>query len=1003
MSQMSERRLKDEVSRMTRTRAKLNGSEGSGYWRSLEELQDTEEFRNFLEREFPESASTWLDPVGRRNFLQLMGASMALAGIGACTKQPNETIVPYIKQPEELIPGKPLFYATAVPQSGYGQGVLVESHMGRPTKVEGNPDHPSSLGTTNIFSQASVLDLYDPDRLDVVTKAASISTWEEFLAEFNLALETLAGRDGDGLRILTETVTSPTLGDQIDRLLEKLPEAKWHQWDPVGEDSSKEGARIAFGRYLKPQYDLRNAEVIVSLGSDFLYWGPGASRYAREFADKRRLSSGNKTMNRLYVAETTPTVTGGMADHRIAVKASVLGSIASSLAAKLNHTSSTAFPEHDKWIQAVTSDLLRHRGSSLVIAGDEQPPEVHALAHVINDYLGNTGKTVSYTEPVEVSAENHLRSLGDLTSDIQNNRVEVLLILGGNPVYNAPADLSFGDAMANVRLRVHLTQHVNETSELCHWNIPEAHAMESWGDIRSFDGTISIIQPLIAPLKGGKTAHQLLAVLLGEIGTSDYQAVRAYWQQQKGGPGFEDFWRKSVHDGLIADSSARAVPAAVTVDSSSIDAPGPGPGLEIVFRPDPCIGDGSHANNGWLQELPKPLFKTTWDNVAMLSPGTAGELGLSNGDVVRLGSQGRSVDAPAWIQPGQANGVITVHLGYGRTRAGQVGNQVGFSAYQIRTSSGLWFNADLTLEKTGEYHLPATTQNHHLIDLQTETEQANLRHLIREGTLAEYNENPDFVHEMAHEFPEEYTLLPPHEYKGHAWGMSVDLNSCIGCNACVVACQSENNIPVVGREEVLNGREMQWIRVDRYYRGDLEDPEWANQPVMCQHCENAPCEVVCPVAATSHSDEGLNEMTYNRCVGTRYCSNNCPYKVRRFNFHLYQDWDSPTLQMMRNPDVSVRSRGVMEKCTYCVQRINSAKIASRNEDRPIRDGEIQTACETACPTRAITFGDINDTGSRVSELKKDKRSYGILTDLNTRPRTTYLARIRNKNSEAVDE
>ncbi len=975
---------------------------GARYWRSLEEWADTPEFRRFVEREFPENASQWADPVGRRRFLKLMGASLAMAGVGACTVQPPERIIPYVKQPEEIVPGKPLYYATAMPQWGIGQGLLVESHMGRPTKIEGNPDHPASLGASNHFSQASILGLYDPDRSDVIRRAGRIDTWDNFLAELASALEVEAGRGGRGLRLLTGTITSPSLAAQIEELLTLYPGSKHHQWEPLNRDNVLEGAKLVFGRPVETRYRFDRAKVIVSLDSDFLAWGPASVRHARDFAGARRSEDGE--MSRLYVVEPTPSLTGGVADHRLALESHRVEAVARRLAANLGIEGGAASVESaEQWIAGAVADLQRHRGDSLVVAGDGQPPIVHALAHAINHRLGNVGSTVEYTRPLGARPVNQTESLGSLVDDMRSGGVDLLVILDGNPVYDAPVDFDFAAALQSVKLRIHLSQSEDETSQGCHWHIPGAHFLESWGDVRAFDGTVSIIQPLIRPLYGGRSSHELLGALLGRPGLTAEQAVRDHWAAQMG-PDSEKQWRKSVHDGVVAGTAFPPLTpqldeAALRAEAGSTTSPS---GMEVLFRGDPCVADGRYANNGWLQELPKPLTKLTWDNAALISPAMARELSLENGDVVRLSHGERGVEAPIWVLPGQAARSVTVHLGSGHRRAGRVAEGVGFDAYPLRESDKLWNAAGIQIEKTGQRRFLACTQNHHLIETGLASQQAHDRHLVRETEIEEYRSNPEVIHEMGHEFPEEMTLYPPHEYPGHAWGMVIDLGACTGCNACVVACQSENNIPVVGKQMVEMGREMHWIRIDRYFEGDLDDPRYVHQPMICQHCENAPCEVVCPVAATSHSAEGLNEMTYNRCVGTRYCSNNCPYKVRRFNFLLYQDWDTPSLKLMRNPDVTVRSRGVMEKCTFCVQRINAARIVARNEDRKIEDGEIVTACEAACPSQAITFGDINDSASRVARLKADKLNYGILNELNTRPRTTYLARLKNSNPELAD-
>ena len=1015
------------------------------FWRGLIELTETQEYNDFLRHEYPYGAlhqmvqggalppspdgmeggaAKGAHSLGRRDVLKLMAASAAFAGLTACTKLPTEKIVPYAQQaPEEFIPGKPLFYATAMPFGGIGTGLLVESHMGRPTKVEGNPGHPASLGAADVFAQASVLGLYDPDRTQVAVRNGRIGSWSAFLTTLDQLRLQLASSKGAGFRLLTETVTSPTLADQIHSLLAQFSSAKWHQFDPCGRDAAREGARLAFGEYLNTVYRFDRADVILSLDADFLCSGPGRLRYAHDFADRRRISDRQSTMNRLYVVESTPSPTGAMADHRWPLRPSEVEGFARMVAKGLgikaqSEAQSEALPSSSNlsaaWVSALVRDLQDHRGRSLVVAGDQQPPVVHALAHAMNEALGNVGESVYYTAPLEANPVNQLESLRELVSDIEAGQVDVLMILGGNPVFTAPADFQFGERLLKVGLRIHLGQHEDETAELCHWHIPQAHYLESWGDVRAFDGTVSIIQPLIAPLYEGKTAHELLSLLLGQAGGVPHSVVHDYWKSQTPAPNFEAAWESWLNEGVVAGTALPAKPVKLLPDFQARvlqGAPGgrsPGEGLEIVFRPDPTIWDGQFANNGWLQELPKPLTKLTWDNAAMLSLASAERLGVKNGDVLKLRFEDREVQAPVWIMPGHADGCVTVHLGYGRRRAGKVGSNVGFNAYAIRPSSALAFGSGLQIAKTGATYPLVTTQHHHIITGENQKKEeeesvvAARRDLVRVASLEEFRRNLDFAKDPEVETTRAPSLYPGFKDEGYSWGMAIDLNSCTGCNACVAACQSENNSPVVGKEEVARGREMHWIRVDTYFRGALENPETYHEIVLCMQCENAPCESVCPVGATVHSPEGLNEMVYNRCVGTRYCSNNCPYKVRRFNFKLYQDWTTPSLKALRNPNVTVRSRGVMEKCTYCIQRINARKIEAEEKDRELRDGEILTACQQTCPTQAIVFGNIKDPDSRVSKLRAQSRNYALLTDLNTRPRTTYLAKLRNPNPEVKE-
>jgi MoCo/4Fe-4S cofactor protein with predicted Tat translocation signal len=986
------------------TRRGLDGPGGPRFWKSLDELAETQEFREFVHREFPEQASQFEDPEGRREFLKIMGASLALAGLGACTRQPQETILPYVKQPEQVVPGRSLFFASAVTLGGYAKGVLVESHEGRPTKVEGNPDHPQSLGATDVFGQAHVLGLYDPDRAQTVKFYGEVRTWAVFNEALRAALEKQRGSRGAGLRFLSGTVTSPTLRTQLEGILAEFPAARWHQYEPAGRDNVRAGAILAFGEPVEAQYRLERADVILSLDQDFVGSGPANLRLVREFASRRRVQGERAEMNRLYVVESTVSAAGAVADHRLPLRASEVEGFARAVAAALGLPVEGGTSAHAAFIAALAKDLRTRAGASLVMAGEGQPPAVHALAHAMNQALGSVGKTVVYTDPPEAKSEDQLASLKELGADMEAGRVELLIILGSNPVYNAPADLEFARRMDKVGLRIHLGLYEDETGERCHWTLPEAHPLEAWSDARAVDGTVSILQPLIAPLYGGRSAHEVLAAFGDPPDQAGYDIVREHWRARGLAADFEKRWARALHDGVVAGSALpeKRVTLKIGPWSRPADA-APAGGLEIVFRPDPSVWDGSFANNGWLQELPKPLTKLTWENAALLSPATAARLGLPSpqetsrgavSPIIELQYKERRLRAPAWIVPGHPDDSVTVHLGYGRTRVGRVGNGAGFSAYALRTSGAPWFDSGLEVRGTGETTRLACTQNHWSMEG---------RHPVRvAATTADYDRKPHFAREMGEDPRPGSSLFPPHKYEGHAWGMAIDLNACVGCNACVTACQSENNIPVVGKDQVARGREMHWIRVDRYYEGDpgrSETIEAYHQPLPCMHCENAPCEVVCPVAATVHSDEGLNEMVYNRCVGTRYCSNNCPYKVRRFNFFLYQDWDTPSLKMMRNPDVTVRSRGVMEKCTYCVQRINRARIEAKNEGRGIREGEIKTACQSVCPAEAIVFGDVNDPKSRVSRLKAEPRNYGLLSELQTQPRTTYLAAVRNPNPE----
>ncbi len=1005
---------------------RLEKSRGRDYWRSLDEIAATDGFQDFLHREFPRQASEWLDDEGRRNFLKLMGASLALAGMSACTKQPTELIMPYVNAPESVIPGRPQFYATAFTLGGIATGVLMESHMGRPTKVEGNPQHPASLGATDVMTQASVLNLYDPDRSQTVNFLGEIRSYGSFLPAFRKAMKfpdvpaeapppptpdaapqepkPQQPVDGSGIRILTETVVSPTLAAQLKDILRLYTGSKWYQYEPLGSHGARGGSNLAFGQYVNTVYHFDQADVVLSLDADFLGVGPTGVRYARDFTGKRKVRGDRTAMNRFYAVETTPTNSGAKADHRIAIKPSQMADFARALAAAAGAGVSAASPPVEaKWFNALVQDLQAHRGAGIVIAGEQQTPEIHALVHAINGALGNAGKTVTYTDAVEANPGDQLQQLQALANDLDSGVVELLVIVGGNPAFNAPPDLYLRDKILKAKLRVRLGLYEDETSELCQWHVPEAHALETWSDARAFDGTATIMQPLIAPLYQGRSAHEFLAAFTDTPEKSGYDLIREYWQKQHPGADFEDWWKRSVHDGVVAGTALPAKTVTAKAPTAGAQAsPGGSGALEISFHPDPYIYDGRFANNGWLQELPRPISRLTWDNAALISPATAKRLGVTNEDRVELKVHGHHVLAAVWIQPGQPNDSVAVNLGFGRTRSGRAGNGAGFDAYPLRPSFSSTFATGLELRKTGKKFKLAATQHHYLIDgAELEATQEKKRGVVRSASISEYKEHPAFAQELIEDPAKQNLTMYPEtfKYEGYKWGMTIDQTACVGCNACVAACQSENNIAVVGKEQVLNTREMHWIRVDRYFQGSVDSPEIHFQPVPCMQCENAPCELVCPVAATTHDQDGINTMVYNRCVGTRYCSNNCPYKVRRFNFLLFTDWNSESVKLQKNPDVTVRSRGVMEKCTYCIQRISSAKITAEKENRRIHDGEVVTACEAACPTQAITFGDINDPDSRVAKLKKEKLNYGSLEDLNTRPRTTYLASLRNPNPE----
>jgi molybdopterin-containing oxidoreductase family iron-sulfur binding subunit len=969
-----------ERSNLATLREKLRRKEGPAFWRSLAEAEEGEDVRAAAELEFARATDA-PDEVDRRSALKMMAASLAMAGAAACTRQPKEVIVPYVRQPENVIPGLPLFYATAMPLGGYARGLLVESHLNRPTKVEGNPDHPGSLGATGIFEQASVLSLYDPDRSRTVLHLGQTSTWGDFAGVFIREAQRLAARKGEGLAVLTRATTSPTFLQQMSDLLRESPSAKWYVHEPSSNPAVASAARKIAGRNTAIVYDFGQADVIVTLESDFTNAGPGALAYSRQFAAKRKVDNGARPC-RLYAMESTPSVTGSLADHRFAVKSSAIPTIAYQLA-KLCGAQANVEGTPPQWLNVIAQDLLAARGHCVVVPGEYQPESVHLAAFAMNKALGNVGRTVRLIEGIEPENTNSVHQLRD---DLRNGRIEMLVILGPNPVYSMPASSGFGDALRRAPLVVHLGQYYDETSRWSHWHIPEAHYLETWSDSRAYDGTATIQQPLTAPLYDGKSAHELLAFLLNNPYVSSHDIVKGYWRTRPTASPFETAWQKALHDGIVAGTAAgliedRNAPGLPPLHDSVLSP------TEIAFRPDPTIGDGAWTNNAWLQELPKPATKLTWDNAVVLSPKKATELGATNGDVLRVDVNGRTVEGPAWILPGQDSDSVTVYFGYGREGSGRIGAGIGYNAYAL-LPEGSPFCVSGSIAKTGRHYRLANTQ---------ETQTMAGRAPIRAAGLEEFQQHPDFATQEEKPTPHDLTLYPDFSYDSYKWGMVIDLNVCTGCSACILACQAENNIAVVGKDQVARGRHMHWIRVDRYYSGNLDEPEMYNQPVPCMQCENAPCEVVCPVAATVHSDEGLNQMVYNRCVGTRYCSNNCPYKVRRFNFYLYSDWQTPSLYGLRNPDVTVRSRGVMEKCTYCTQRIQEAKIKADREDRLLQDGEILTACQQVCPTQAITFGDLNNPASKAAKLRALPRNYSLLDDLNTRPRTTYLSYVRNAN------
>jgi molybdopterin-containing oxidoreductase family iron-sulfur binding subunit len=985
-------------------RKAIDGKRGQRYWRSLAELAETPEFLDYLNAEWPRLARLWDSSVDRRSILRLMGASLVLAGLSGCDEAPDK-IIPYVRQPKDVVPGVPRYFATAVSRDGYGHGVLGETHEGRPTKIEGNPDHPINRGATDVFDQAALLGLYDPDRSSAVRQKGIVDSYDGFLGALTSRRESWGKAGGTGMALLTGRISSPTLLDRIAALKKQYPGLRWYRYDAIDRSAESAAARLSFGQAVETRYRFADARVVLALDGDFLgLIEPGQLAYARDFMAGRRPHP-DRPPTRLYVVESTPGLAGAAADHVLRIPAWRVEPVARALARRLGidiGAGADVDGAEARWLDAVAKDLNRNQGAAPVITGANQPASVHALVHVINDRLKNAGSSVEFHEPIAPEAD---AGIDALASDIAAGRVDMLITLDGNPVYTAPADLDLGRRIAtHVRLHIHWGLYDDETAQKAHWHVPATHELESWGDVRALDGTVTIQQPLIMPLYGGVSALELLAAVMGDYGSSAHDAVRGYWRGRHSGGDFETFWRGALKKGVIDGTAAKKAHPKLRNDllpALARQQPGrPSQGVEIRFRPDDSAWDGRFANNPWLQELPRPLTKIVWTNAAMVGPGFARKWDIENGRMIRIHYGGRSVDAPVWILPGQPDDSIALTLGYGRPMAGRVGSDLGYDAYAVRDLGHRWFAAGAEIQPLGETTRIVTTQHHHAIEG---------RALVRSASWDEYRADPNFA-TRGHEAPR-ISLYPEpdpeHRTPGkdgwtpYAWGMVIDFSACIGCNACIIACQAENNIPVVGAEQVERGREMHWLRVDRYYAGDPSDPATVFQPVPCMQCENAPCEYVCPVEATQHSSEGLNEMVYNRCIGTRYCSQNCPYKVRRFNWFDFtsSDADYPARKAAQNPEVTIRSRGVMEKCTYCVQRIDRARIRADREGRTIAAGEVTTACQDACPTQAIVFGDIENPDSEVRTLKQSPRNYGMLAELNVRPRTTYLAGVSNPNSE----
>jgi molybdopterin-containing oxidoreductase family iron-sulfur binding subunit len=1037
---------------------------GRRYWRSLDELGDTPEFKQWLEREFPEGASEFTDPVSRRHFVKIMSASFALAGLGvmgAGCRRPEEKLEPFGQQPEGYVYGEPKYYATAMPTRTGAIPLVAKSYEGRPIKLEGNAKFPGGNGGTDRYAQASILDLYDPDRAKSFTHDGKTVSRDEALKFLDDLSKKFAANQGEGLAFLAESSTSPSRARLQKIIAGKFPKSQWFIYDAIDTGIHQRTATQAFGQPIRPVYHFDKAKVILSLDCDFLGSEDDAYNHIRQFAASRKPGEG---MSRLYVVESLFTLTGANADHRLRVAANLVSKVADEIFTQL----SDPVPLLARWISGCAKDLLAHRGEVLVVAGQRQPMQVHLLAWAINSMLGAIGATVTLVPAIETASAD-LKSFDGAVTD-------TLVILGGNPVYNS--DLSSKQKPKTI---VRLGYYQDETVERSDWHFPAAHYLESWGDATTGDGTLVPIQPLIQPLFGGLTELEFLARLAGESQTNPYEIVRETFQQNLAilqtvskiepvGVTVENSWKRFLFNGFWPNIAFNTGTynwtfRGTTPQIKAASAPS-AQNLEVIFYRDTKMDDGRFANNGWMQELPDPITKLTWDNAVLVSRKTARELGVQNGDVVEITLNGRNVKGPIWTQPGMADYSLGLALGYGRERAGRVGTGVGFNAYTI--FSGKYIETGAKVRKTGETHTFATTQSHWSMEG---------RPIVREANLAEFSQDPGFANEMHGAEPPVVQSLYPNPLDAvkktalHQWGMAIDLTACVGCGTCVLACQSENNIPIVGKDQVRRGREMHWMRIDRYYTADpakekrsdafqkddeqqfaewIDDVQAVNQPMLCQHCEAAPCENVCPVNATVHDQEGLNVMAYNRCIGTRYCANNCPYKVRRFNYLDYNkrpladlkgpfyptplthktdgkwdlwswfkapdasgmreedEWD--LIKMFKNPDVTVRMRGVMEKCTFCTQRIEQAKIAQKVKAGASGDVRLteaagtipKTACQQACPAQAIAFGDISDPDSSVSRLKAQQRNYSVLGDLLTKPRTTYLARIRNPNPAMPD-
>jgi molybdopterin-containing oxidoreductase family iron-sulfur binding subunit len=1043
------------------------------YWRSIAHKEGDPVVREQLDVEFPNGIIP-AEGFNRRDALKIGGAAMALGTLAGCEKlparRPQEEILPFVKQPEQIVPGVRMYYSTAMQRSEGAVGLIVEANSGRPTKIEGNPNHPSSLGASDIWAQTEVLRLYDPERARAPMQGGQASTWEKFDAAFKDVAAKFAGTQGQGLALVVEDELGPTAERLLKAIATKLPQAKLVRWDPLAPDNQHQGAHLAFGHGARVHYDLTNTKVLFALDSDFLVSGPDHLKLARQFGATRAVHTRDDLakMQRLYVAESVFSATGTNADHRVRVAASqgvdVMKALGKALAANgidvgpLGSLEGAALPENvTKFVATLAKDLAANKGAAALFVGERQPAAVHAMAFAINAALGGALAVSQGDAVAQGDAAEHpgmFDELAALTKALNENAIDTVIFCDVNPVYTAPGALKFGEALAKAKTSIHLGLFAEETGAKATWHAPLAHFLESWGDARGWDGTVSLVQPIIMPLFSGRPLISLLAVLAGEAETNDKKLVEATWRGANGALANEKAWRKALHDGVVPGTAFATAPTpaklpeiAAAVGAVKSVAPAKDAYELVAVQGHPK--DGRLTNVSWVMELPDTMSKLCWDNALLVSPALAKELGIGsqvkrNGytaDVVEVSAGGRSIKAPTFILPGLPNGTVSMLQGYGRA-LGEVAKGVGVDVNPL-LDNGLGVVTGVKLTKTGETQVLASTQDHFsvpasplkeltfvgMLDEPADSPHRKLgmsdRPLFRSATASAYQKDANFARKG--DIPANLVQLgtpknrpskpiQPHTeviYEGQQWGMVIDLSSCIGCNYCAIACQAENNIPSIGREQVLLGRELHWIRVDRYFTGDIDAPTAVHQPVACMHCENAPCEPVCPVSATVHDEEGVNSMAYNRCIGTRYCANNCPYKVRRYNYldythsaNVYVEpyWQErmKTLKLQRNPDVSVRYRGVMEKCSYCTQRIEEAKISAKRkgQDRKaLPDGAVVTACQQACPTNAITFGNINDEKSKAFALKSSERNYEMLQELNIRPRTTYLARVRNENEE----